>query len=101
MFELKIQIIGADALEISEDGIELITAPALLLAGPQGQAMPLQMGLIRTPMSKEAAQELIDKIQAAIDGVEYEPKKDSGLVVAQSLAGVEQAANLDKKLKGK
>jgi len=100
MFDLTIQIIGHHANQIDENSIELILAPALALPGPQGP-IPLQIGLVHTPMSKDAAQELVDKIQAAINGEEYKPKEKSDLIVASSLQGVEDVAKMEAKLKGK
>lgn len=98
MFDLRLQIIGAEAVPFDE-GVDLIVAPALVLATPNGP-MPLQLGLIHSPISKDTATELIKKLQAAIDGEEYEPPQPSDLVVAKSLAGVEDVAKMEQQIKG-
>lgn len=99
MFDLRIQIVGAEAIELDENTIEIGVAPILAIPGPGGQAMPLQLGIVRMPIPKEMGHEFLTTLKAALG--EEAPKKKSDIVVATSMAGVEQAANMDKKIKGK
>jgi hypothetical protein len=109
MFDAQVTAMGTDVLvpTPNEDGspvegpMTLAIALAALFPTPQGP-MPVQMGIIRIPMSPKAARQLGQQL---IDGAETmpEPKEDSGLVIASSMADAEavaqQAAKVEK-LKG-
>lgn len=67
----------------------------------QAGMLPIPLGQLRIPMTKEEAQQLVDKLQQAIaETPDPEPQQKSDLVVAKSLQDVEQIANIDRKVKG-
>lgn len=96
MFDVTIQ---AMAVEITngEDHVLLSLIMGLSIPvgqGPQGIVMgQLPAGAIRVPMGREPAIEHGTALKEAGESLpEPEPEKHSDIVVAQSLAGVDQAA---------
>lgn len=89
----------------SEDCVNQIFGLALMLpvsggAGP-GNVLPLPLGTVRVPYSKEETQALIEKLQQAVEQIpDPEPEDKQGdILIAQSLRGVEEAAKLNQQMK--
>lgn len=84
-------------VEIVDDHISLAVITGITLPlGPQ--PLPIPTGIYRIPIGKEAAEQIG---QALIDGASQLPetKKPSDLVVAQSLAGVDQVVQAQEHFK--
>ena len=90
---LNVEVVGA------EDHVQLVIVIGLVLPVGPGQAVPVPAGVVRVPMSKAAAeargQDLLDAAADLPDA-----PKPSGLVVANSLAGVDQAVQQAEQFKG-
>jgi hypothetical protein len=88
------------AMEVvpAEDHIQLVIMTGLDVPVGPGQAMRMIDGVIRVPMGREPAIEHGRALVAA--GEAMEEKKETDLVVANSLAGVEEAAKTAQKFRG-
>jgi hypothetical protein len=100
MFDTTIQVLRPD-VAVADDGshLQLVFVTGIPLPVGPDQYMPIQTGVYRVPMTKKAAKEIWETLGDAIEQLEDE-KPESGIVVASSLQGVDQAASLDSKLRG-
>jgi hypothetical protein len=93
MFDALLQVLNIDVIEAG-DHIELVILLGLLL--PLGQQpVPVPAGQFRVPMGKESAVSLIERLAEATENL-ADPPKESGIVVANSLAGVDQAVRAEQ-----
>jgi len=98
-FETTYRIVNYDVLE-AEDHIEsvLTTGLPVPIPTPEGMAMmPVPAGVIRFPLTKKAAEEYGQQI---LDAAAKLPDEiNSNLVIANSLQGVDKAADFQKGLR--
>jgi hypothetical protein len=92
MFDATLQILQI-VIETTQDGvIQLVLFVGFALPVGNGQAMPVPAGIVRVPLNKAAAlkhgQELVDAANDLPDA-----PKESGIVIASSLNGVDEAAS--------
>jgi hypothetical protein len=100
MFDLSIQIVGIDAVA-DDDHVTLLVQPALLLPVGPGQAMPLPIGVVRMPISKDQALAHAEAIKTAAENVDDSKQKaKSDLVIANSMQGVDEAARQAQQFRG-
>lgn len=64
--------------------------------GP-GQLLPLSLGDLRIPLDKNSVEALIEALQSANEKLKEQPV---AIDIASSLSGVEQAAKLERGLRG-
>jgi hypothetical protein len=90
-----LQALNVEILE-AENHLQLAVTLGIVLPVGPGQVVPLPAGIVRVPLSKEAAK---TTGQGLLDGAENlpDPPATSDLVIANSLAGVDQAVqNVDR-----
>lgn len=96
MFDATLQAISVE-VHPQEDHVQVATVVGIAIPVAPGQAMPVPAGIFRVLMGKEAAirhaNELLDAAENLPD-----PQKPSGIVVANSLAGVDTAVKQQDQL---
>lgn len=106
MFDAQVTAMGTEVFtptpnedgSIPEGPLTLAVALAALFPTPQGP-VPIQMGIIRVPMSANAARDVGQQLIDAAD-LMPEPKGDSGIVIASSMADAEAVAHQAAKVEG-
>src|ERR1700746_160592 len=98
MFDATLQAISIEVVP-QEDHVQLAIVVGIVLPVAPGTGMPVPIGVLRVPMSKAT---LLARGQELLDAAEAfpEPQQPSGLVVANSLAGVDQAVKQAEAFKG-
>lgn len=96
MHDTTLQVLDIRALPVN-DGEEHVTLAMLVgiqtpFAGPDGQPVPLITGVYKIPLSKSAAQEVINSLTEESEKLP-DPKRQSDLIVPGSPADVDRIAN--------
>lgn len=97
MHDTTVQVIGMEVVPMG-DHAELQIFQGLLFPTPQG-AMPIPAGVFRVKMGRDSLIEHGKKMQETGESL-AEPQKKSDLVIANSLAGVDEALQGQSKLRG-
>ena len=85
-------------LAAAEEHLEVVVVTGTLLPTPQG-TLPLPTHQYRIPFTKQLAYQMADKIREVADSLPDHPKKPSDLIVANSMAGIDKAAQEINKFK--
>lgn len=99
MFNVQVQAFEFGVNADPESGVMELTSTVgfLFPAGPN-QMAPIAIGMIRTPIDRDAALSYAQEITKAAEDMPA-PKR-SDIAVASSMAGVEEAMKASRKLKG-
>lgn len=97
MHDTTLQAIGLEIESVGEHA-ELRIFTGLMLPTPQGP-MPIPAGIYRVPMGRDSLIQHGKQMQEVGESLP-EPKKPSGIVIANSLEGVDTAVQSDQKLRG-
>lgn len=89
MFDATLQAIAVEVVP-EETHVALVIMLGLALPTPDGKVLRVPGGILRLPMSRDAAIKHGTELKDA--GESVPEKKESDLVVANSLQGVDEAA---------
>jgi hypothetical protein len=102
MEDTTLLVLDIRALDVNEGDeyltLAMIKAIQTPFPGPDGQPISLVSGVVKVPMGKQAARELIGSLQEQVDKLP-DPKRPSGIVVPGSPAEVDQVAQNLKRFK--
>jgi hypothetical protein len=95
--DLTLNVIDVSVIPVEEGAEHVMVGivPALGLPTPQG-AVQIPAMILRIPMSRDAAIGFADSLKAEAEKV----KPQTNIAIANSLAGVENIAAQDKRMRG-
>lgn len=99
MFDATLQVLKITVETVEDGSLQIILFIGFALPVGPGQAMAVPAGVLRIPLNKDAAIEHGNEVLAKANDLP-DPPQDSGLVVAQNLQGVDQAAKMDQQMRG-